>query len=169
MPFDFDFIGVQNYTREIVKHSWYVPYLQGKIVEARKRGDIPLTTMGWEIYPKSIYKMLKKYGEYEGVKELVITENGVAFEDQVVEKKIKDAYRVNYLQSLFYEVLRAKKEGVNVKGYFIWLMDNFERTERYAQRFGLVYVDFETQQRIIKDSGYWYSRFLKSSKVHRLF
>ncbi len=166
LPFDFDFIGVQNYTQEIVRHAWFVPYLQGQIVEAGKR-NVPTTEMGWEVSPKSIYHMLKKYSEYEGIRELIVTENGAAFPDKLVDNKIKDVERTKFLQAYIREVLRAKKEGVNVYGYFIWtLMDNFEWAEGYQSRFGIVHTDFETQKRTIKDSGYWYSRFLKSSKVH---
>lgn len=167
MAFDFDFIGIQNYTREIVKHTWFVPYLQGQIVEAQTR-EVETTTMGWEVYPKSIYHMLKKYSQYDGVKEIVVTENGAAFPDVLKENRIEDAERVKFLQSYICEMLKAKKEGVNVTGYFLWtLMDNFEWAEGYSQRFGIVHVDFESLKRTIKDSGFWYSRFLKSSKVRQ--
>ena len=166
LPFNFDFIGVQNYTQEVVKHVWFVPYLQGQIVEAQKR-NVSTTTMGWEVSPISIYHMLKKYSQYENAPELMVTENGAAFPDVVEENKIKDVERTKFLQAYIKEVLRAKKEGVNVNGYFIWtLMDNFEWAEGYKPRFGLVHTDFETQKRTIKDSGFWYSRFLKSAKVH---
>lgn len=165
MPFDFDFIGLQNYTREIVKYNWYMPYLQGQIVKAEER-DVEMTTMGWEVYPKGIYKMLKKFDAYENVKSIIVTENGVAFEDHYADGHVKDPKRIKFLQSYIREVLRAKKNGVKVDGYFVWsLMDNFEWAEGYVPRFGLIYNDFETQKRVVKDSGYWYSRFLKSSKV----
>ncbi|WP_109829450.1 GH1 family beta-glucosidase [Reichenbachiella versicolor] len=169
MPFDFDFIGIQNYTREVVKHAWFVPYLQAQLVKAEDRDVKNMTTMGWEVYPKSIYNMLKKYNEYGKIKEFIITENGAAFEDEVIDGKVADQDRVKYLQSYLYEVLRAKKKGINVTGYFLWtLMDNFEWAEGYTQKFGIVHTDIETQKRIIKDSGYWYSRFLKSSIVHHM-
>ncbi|PIB36166.1 beta-glucosidase [Reichenbachiella sp. 5M10] len=165
MVFDFDFVGLQNYTREVVRHNWYMPYLQGQIVKAEER-DVELTTMGWEVYPKGIYKMLKKFNAYDKVKSILVTENGVAFDDQLENGHVKDPKRVKFLQSYICEVLKAKRSGVKVDGYFIWsLMDNFEWAEGYEPRFGIVYNDFETQKRIVKDSGYWYSRFLKSSKV----
>lgn len=168
LAFDFDFIGIQNYTREVVKHSWYIPYLQGQIVKAEDR-NVETTQMGWEVYPKSIYKMLKKFNKYEGIKSLIVTENGVAFHDELFDGSIKDPKRIKYIQSYLYEILKAKKEGVNVNGYFIWsLMDNFEWAEGYEPTFGLVYIDPVTKQRMVKDSGYWYSRFLKSAKVHFL-
>jgi len=168
MHFDFDFIGVQNYTREVVKANWMIPYMKGQIVNADER-KVPLTTMNWEVYPQSIYKVLKKFDTYEGVKELVITENGVAFPEKVIEGRIKDLDRIQFVQSYLNQVLKAQREGVNVTGYFIWtLLDNFEWAEGYTQRFGLIHTDFETQERIIKDSGRWYKRFLQSAKVRNL-
>ncbi|AWH84662.1 beta-glucosidase [Flavobacterium album] len=161
MKFDFDFIGVQNYTREVVKHSIFVPYLNAVLVKAQNR-KVPLTAMGWEIYPPSIYHMLKKYGAYEGVKKIYITENGAAFTDQPVNGEVKDDQRIQYINDHLKQVLNAKNEGVNVRGYFVWtLLDNFEWAEGYHPRFGLVHVDFDTQQRIIKASGHWYKSFLQ--------
>ncbi len=160
MQFDFDFIGVQNYTREVVKHSIFVPYLNAVLVKAENR-KVPLTAMGWEIYPPAIYHMLKKYAEYENMPRMYITENGVAFPDTSLEGKVNDPERIQYIKNYLKQVLRAKDEGVDVQGYFVWtLLDNFEWAEGYHPRFGLVHVDFETQQRIIKSSGHWYKAFL---------
>lgn len=168
MHFDFDFIGIQNYTREVVKYNWMIPYMKGQIVNADER-KVPLTTMNWEIYPKSIYHMLKKFAAYDGVRELIVTENGVALPDRVIDGRIKDLDRIQFIQNYLHQVLKAQKEGVNVKGYFLWtLLDNFEWAEGYTQRFGLIHTDFNTQKRIIKDSGYWYQRFLKSARVRNL-
>ncbi len=97
--------------------------------------------MNREVYPKFVYNILKKFGKYSQIKELVITENGAAFEDTVTENKIKDTDRVQFLQACINEVLHAKKEGINVTGYFIWtLLDNFEWAKGYTQRFGLVHM-----------------------------
>ncbi|MDA0194919.1 MAG: GH1 family beta-glucosidase [Bacteroidetes bacterium] len=168
MIFEFDFIGIQNYTHEVVKHSYLIPYLKGQIVNADER-NVPITTMNWEVYPSAIYHILKKFGKYDKIKELIVTENGAAFEDSVISGKIRDLDRIQFIQSYLDAVLRVKNEGVKVTGYFIWtLLDNFEWAEGYTQRFGLVYTDFITNQRIIKDSGYWYYRFLNSSKVRCL-
>ncbi len=162
MKFDFDFIGVQNYTREIVKHSYFTPYLKASIIKANKR-KVPSTLMNWEIYPKSIYKMLKKYSKYDKVKKIYVTENGAAFYDTKSNDAIHDANRRNYIKEHIKQILKAKKEGVNVQGYFIWtLMDNFEWAEGYYPRFGIIYTDFKTQERIIKSSGYWYKSFLEN-------
>lgn len=161
MRFDFDFIGLQNYTREIVKHSIFVPYLNAVQIKAQNR-KVPLTAMGWEIYPPAIYHILKKFGEYEQMPKIYITENGAAFPDVPVGGKVNDIQRIQYISDHLRQVLKAKNEGVNVEGYFVWtLLDNFEWAEGYHPRFGLVYVDFDTQQRIIKSSGYWYKDFLK--------
>ena len=117
--------------------------------------------MKWEVYPQSIYNILKKYAEYPGMPEIIVTENGAAFPDFVIDGKVQDDRRIAYLQLHLAEVLKAKNEGVNVNGYFVWtLMDNFEWAEGYHPRFGLIHVDFETQKRIIKASGHWYKRFL---------
>jgi len=163
-----DFIGVQNYTREIVEACWYVPYLKARLINAKKRG-VPHTEMEWEVYPESIYKMLMQFSKYQPDKPLIVTENGAAFPDQWLGgDEVKDARRTAYLQTHIEQVLRAKNEGIDVRGYFVWtLMDNFEWAEGYRPRFGLVYVDFDSQKRIIKDSGKWFSNFI--SKEEALF
>lgn len=162
LVFDFDFIGVQNYTREVAKYKWFIPYMKGLEIKPEKRDAEEVTEMGWEVYPESIYEMIKQFAAYKGVKKIIITENGSAFSDKVVNNRVHDAARINYYQRYLEQVLRAKNEGYNVGGYFCWsLMDNFEWSEGYNLRYGLVYIDFETQARIIKDSGLWFKEFLK--------
>lgn len=161
MKFDFDFIGIQNYTREIVKSSWFTPYVKANLITAQKR-KVPITAMRWEIYPEAIYQMVKKFRSYPQIKKLYITENGAAFPDELVDGKVNDIERKSYLQSHIKQVLRAIDEELNVDGYFVWtLIDNFEWAEGYHPRFGLVYVDFETQERTMKESGLWFASFLK--------
>lgn len=158
--FDFDFIGVQNYTREVVKHSFFIPYIKATIVKASDR-NVPTTLMNWEVYPPSIYQMLKKINAYPQIRQLIVTENGAAFPDYLEKGSVHDVSRKEYLQSYMEQLLRAKREGVKVNGYFIWtLTDNFEWAEGFHPRFGIIYVDFDTQERIIKDSGIWYKEFL---------
>ncbi len=160
MKFDFDFIGLQNYTREIVKGNALIPYLHGLPVPAKKRGA-EITENGWEVYPEGIYHLLKKYAAYPNMPKIIITENGAAFEDTVEDGKIQDIKRTDFLKKYLEQVLKAKNEGVNVGGYFCWsFMDNFEWAEGFKPRFGLVHIDFKTQQRIVKDSGLWYKDFL---------
>ncbi|MGZ5287058.1 MAG: glycoside hydrolase family 1 protein, partial [Flavisolibacter sp.] len=165
MAFDMDFIGLQNYTREVVKYSTVMPYLNARIVKAIKR-DVPVTEMGWEIYPEGMYRMLKRIDSYENIKKIIITENGAAFPDVVVNGHVHDTNRINFFHQYLEQVQKAKNEGVKVDGYFAWsFTDNFEWAEGYSKRFGLVYVDYETQKRIIKDSGLWFKSFLEPSQI----
>lgn len=160
IQFDFDFIGIQNYTREVVKWTPFVPMIWGRLVNAKKR-KVGYTTMEWEVYPPSIFHMLKKFYSYEKVKEVIVTENGAAFPDAVENGAVDDPYRLDYLKKYIAQVKKAKEEGVNVTGYFVWtLLDNFEWAEGFHQRFGLVHIDYETQKRTIKTSGKWYAKFL---------
>ncbi|SEK95460.1 GH1 family beta-glucosidase [Parapedobacter koreensis] len=161
LPFDFDFIGIQNYTREMIRHSYFVPYLRAQLVPAKKRRVPLLTEMGWEVYPEAIYEMIKQFNAYPNIPDIYITENGAAFADVVENGAVHDDLRIRYLKDHLAQVLRAKREGLNIHGYFIWtLMDNFEWAEGYHARFGLVHLDFDTQQRTVKDSGKWYGDFL---------
>jgi beta-glucosidase len=163
LAFDMDFTGLQNYTRELVTHAPFMPFVKAKIVKAARR-NVPQTLMGWEVHPPAIYKALKRLNGYKQIKEIIVTENGAAFADTHEDGRINDFMRVKYLQDHIAQVLTAKQEGVRVNGYFVWtLLDNFEWAEGFYPRFGLVYVDFDTQQRVIKNSGRWYSHFLKDT------
>ena len=163
LAFDMDFIGVQNYTREVVARSFFTPLIWAKVIKADER-HVDITEMNWEVYPESIYEMLMKFSKYKNFKEIIVTENGAAFPDIPVEGKINDIKRIEFLKQYISQVLRAKNQGVNVTGYFVWsFTDNFEWAEGYRPRFGLVYVDFKTQERIIKDSGNWFSEMIKKS------
>ncbi|OCX53435.1 beta-glucosidase [Mucilaginibacter sp. PPCGB 2223] len=161
MTFDFDFIGLQNYTREIVKASFFVPYVGARLVKPEKR-NVPVTAMKWEVYPQAIYHIIKQFEAYPQVKKIIITENGAAFLDMVTGGIVDDPLRLGYLKDHIAQVLKAKQEGCKVGGYFIWtLTDNFEWAEGYHPRFGIIHVDFETQKRTVKSSGKWYGEFLK--------
>ncbi len=162
LPFSMDFIGLQNYTREKVSHSYLIPFLQAKIIKANKRA-VPSTLMNWEVHPPSIFNALKRYDSYAQIKEIIVTENGAAFEDQLVNNQVNDTKRTLYLQEHIEQVRLAQQMGVRVNGYFVWtLMDNFEWAEGFHPRFGLVHVDFMTQKRTIKMSGNWYKQFLSN-------
>ena len=165
LAFDMDFIGLQNYTREVVKYAPFMPFLRAKIIKADERNAIA-TLMNWEVYPEAIYHALKRLSKYDGIKEIIVTENGAAFKDEVIQNNIADGDRVDYLKSYIAQVLKAKKEGVPVTGYFVWtLLDNFEWAEGFHPRFGLVHVDFVSQQRTIKASGKWYASFIKKREL----
>ncbi len=160
MKVNFDFIGIQNYTKEVVKHHFFTPYLKAKLIPANKR-KVYHTQLLWEVYPEGIYEMIKKYAAYKNVKKIIITENGASFPDEVLDGQVQDKNRTNYLKAYIAQVLRAKQHGLPVEGYFIWsFLDNFEWGEGYQHRFGIVYVDYTTQQRIVKASGKWYQTFL---------
>lgn len=165
MAFDFDFIGLQCYTREIVRSSMLTPYIGAALVSAEKRKVPLITEMKWEVYPEAMHHILTKFNQYEGIKKIIITENGAAFPDTVENGEVNDTLRTQYIQDHLTQVLKAKNEGIKVDGYFVWsLTDNFEWAEGYHARFGLIHVDFETQQRTIKQSGRWYSQFLSDEK-----
>ncbi|TNF49013.1 MAG: beta-glucosidase [Bacteroidetes bacterium] len=161
IKFDFDFIGIQNYFRVVVKRTPFIPILWFKEVSAEKRGA-PVNEMGFEIYPKGIYEILKQFGEYDQVKRIIVTENGVCVKDELKNDAVHDPERTEFFINYLNYVKKAKEEGVPVEGYFVWsLTDNFEWSEGYQPRFGLVYVDFPTQKRVVKDSGYWFRDQLK--------
>lgn len=161
MAFDFDFIGLQNYFPMVVKYNAFIPIIQAWEVKAKKRKK-PHTAMGWEINPDSFYRIIKQFAAYPNIKNLMITENGAAFKDKLEAGKVHDQERIAYFESYLSAMLKAKNEGINIVGYMAWtLMDNFEWAEGYEARFGLVYNDFKTQERSIKDSGYWWKKFLK--------
>lgn len=160
-----DFIGIQNYTREVVRHSWWTPYIRAGIIPAAKR-KVPMTMLNWEIYPQGIRQLLRKFNEYPEVKSIIITENGAAFHDEVINGQVTDTARINYFRHYLAEVIEARNEGVMVNGYFAWsFTDNFEWAEGYYPRFGLVHVDYATQKRTIKASGHYYSEMIRTYKM----
>ena len=161
LKFDFDFIGIQNYTRIIAKFSFSMIPLFVKVVSP-KTMDVTLNEMKWEVYPEGIYRILKQFGSYKGIKKIIITENGVCFPDVLNDGKINDQQRIQFFKEYLAYVLKAKNEGVKIDGYFVWsATDNFEWAEGYNPRFGLIYIDYVTQKRYIKDSGFWFKDFLK--------
>jgi beta-glucosidase len=160
-----DFIGLQNYTREVVQYAPWVPYINAALVKAPNR-KVACTAMNWEIFPTGIYNCLKKMSEYKMIQKIIITENGAAFNDELNNGVVHDQDRIEFYNQYLKQVLRAKEEGVKVEGFFTWsLTDNFEWTEGFSKRFGLVYVDYLTQKRIIKSSGFWFKDFLHNVVV----
>jgi beta-glucosidase len=123
--------------------------------------------MGWEICAPAFRRMLNKIHIDYKLPPIFITENGAAFPDEVtVDGKINDMRRLDYLRQHISQVSLALQDGVDVRGYFVWsLLDNFEWGHGYSKRFGLIYVDFDTQKRTIKDSGEWYRRVIASNSI----
>jgi beta-glucosidase len=160
MKFDFDFIGVQYYYRTVAKKSM-MPGLRAKEIPPSDRGAVANELQG-EIYPDGLYQILKQYSRYKGVRNLIVTENGTCVPDKIEDGRVHDEARIKYFKDHLAAVLKAKNEGVNVTGYFVWSpTDNFEWNSGFRPRFGLVYVDFQTLQRTVKDSGLWFREFLK--------
>jgi beta-glucosidase len=112
-------------------------------------------------------RLLNKINDEYSLPPIYITENGAAFKDQVTaDGKVHDERRLDYLRQHFIQTHLAIQDGVDVRGYFVWsLLDNFEWAHGYTKRFGLVHVDFDTQERMIKDSGEWYRSVTASNEV----
>jgi beta-glucosidase len=121
------------------------------------RPELKHTTMGWGIDPEGLYDLLIRLRrDYPDVA-VYVTENGAAYDDEVVRGAVHDLDRIDYLRGHLNAVHRAIADGADVRGYFAWsLLDNYEWSFGYSQRFGIVHVDFDTQQRTPKDSAYWY-------------
>ena len=152
---DLDFLGVQYYTRlrapfRPIPGLWTIPGFGDD-------PDVEKTSLGWEIRPEGLGMVLDMVNAY-GYPRIVVTEGGASFVDELVEGRVHDQRRIAYYQSHLAQVKAAMERGVPVDGYFCWsLMDNFEWAEGFVPRFGLAYVDYETQHRYIKDSGYWFA------------
>lgn len=150
-----DLLGINYYTRTVVAYDEReLPLQATRTVPA----GTPVTATGWEVYPRGIREILTRVHEDYGPSRMVIAENGAAFDDLLVEGRVDDPRRESYLRSHLEEVLTAVTDGVPVTGYFVWsLLDNFEWAWGYSKRFGIVYVDYATQARILKQSGRWYA------------
>ncbi len=162
MSFDFDFIGLQNYFPLVIKFNAFIPIIQAWEIKAKSRKK-PHTAMGWEINADSFYNIIKQFAAYPNIKSIIITENGAAFNDKLVDGKVQDQDRIDFFKLYLTALLKAKNDGINITGYMAWtLMDNFEWAEGYNARFGLVYNNFKTQERTIKESGFWFKDFLNT-------
>ncbi len=140
-----DFLGVNYYTRSF-ERSPLLPPLE-------RRSGREATAMGWEVYPEGLTSVLEFVASRTGDLPLFVDENGAAY-DVDVEDPTRDPDRVAYLRRHLAAARTAIEHGVPLRGYFVWsLMDNFEWAQGYAHRFGIVHVDFETQERRIRDSG----------------
>lgn len=149
-----DFLGLNYYARSLVKADPASQPLGFSGLPA----EGPLTDMGWEITPYALYDLLLRIRRDWTELPIYITENGAAFADRVgADGQVEDHDRIAFLREHFIATGQAIRDGVNVKGFYVWsLMDNFEWALGYSKRFGLVYVDYETQRRIPKRSALWY-------------
>jgi beta-glucosidase len=157
-----DFLGVNYYTRSVIAYDASDPTGSRTVYQAGKLH----TEMGWEVYPEGLYEILKWVHDEYGAIPLYITENGAAFPDAPnAQGEVDDPLRVDYIRAHLEQAHRALREGIPLRGYFYWsLMDNFEWAFGYSKRFGLLYVDFETQRRTMKASGRWYAEFIATQQ-----
>ena len=156
-----DFLGVNYYTRNVVRHepkAW--PVHAGHVPQPGLH-----TEMKWEVYPEGLTEILLWVRDRYGAAPLYVTENGSAFEDpaplgDLVEDPLREAYLRGHLRA----ARRAIERGVDLRGYFAWsLLDNFEWSEGFSKRFGLIHVDYETQKRTAKASARFYARVVASA------
>jgi beta-glucosidase len=149
-----DFLGVNFYTRAIYRADADEHFFQIDPPE-------PRTDIGWEIYPKAFTELLVSLNDKYSLPPVYITENGAAMDDKLVDSVVNDLDRIDYYHNHLNAVNDAIEQGVQVNGYFAWsLMDNFEWAEGYLKRFGIVYVDYDTQVRTIKASGHAYKTLI---------
>lgn len=162
---EIDFLGINYYTRSLIKDAPEGDFLK---ISAVKNEGSEYTEMDWEVYPKGLYDLLVHLNDNYTDKPLYITENGSSYPDKLdKEGKVHDESRINYLRQHFISARKAIERGVPLKGYYVWsLMDNFEWAHGYSKRFGLIYVDYDNQQkRILKDSAYWYQQVIKNNGI----
>jgi beta-glucosidase len=148
-----DFLGMNFYFRQTVAYDPSAKPLPYKQVTK----PVERTFMGWEVHAPTFEELLLRFASEYKPKEIFVTENGSAWDDQVVNGKIDDQERISYLERHLDALFSARAKGVPVNGYFAWsLMDNFEWAYGYGKRFGLIYVDYPTQKRIPKSSAHYY-------------
>lgn len=157
-----DMLGINYYTRTVTKYDRKTPVVAA--VQVQPEGN-EYSGM-WEIYPQGIYEVLTRvWNDYHPQCDLMVTENGIPVPDGVdFDGHIRDERRIRYLRDHLLQIHRAMEAGVPVKGYFHWsLMDNFEWALGYGPRFGLIYVDYQTLERTIKESGYWFAKVIQDN------
>jgi beta-glucosidase len=159
-----DFLGVNYYTRRVERdHPDYLPLRTRHVPQPQHT----TTDTHWEVFPDALTRVLLWVNERYGAGKLpiYITENGAAFYDppHTIDGRIEDPLRVEYYRQHLRAAHRAMSQGVNLRGYYAWsLLDNYEWAHGYSKRFGIVHVDYETQQRTIKSSGRYYSSVIRS-------
>ena len=159
----FDFLGINYYTRGLTKYD------PANLVERATRIRNPraaYSETSWEVFPQGLTDILLWTTERYGRMPLYITENGAAFYDPptATDGRVEDPLRVNYLRSHLHAVLDAIEQGADVRGYMCWsLLDNYEWALGYSKRFGIVHVDYETQERTPKDSARFYAKVIEGN------
>jgi beta-glucosidase len=159
-----DFIGLNYYRRAVLDAA---EPDRGGMGDPTQNPDGDHTEMGWEIYPQGLFELIMNvYTEYRP-QNILITENGASYSDGPgPDGRVHDERRIHYLHGHIAAVQRAIQHGAPVGGYFVWsLLDNFEWSLGFSQRFGIIYVDFESQLRLPKDSAVWYSRVIEENSL----
>jgi beta-glucosidase len=157
-----DFLGINYYFRSFVAWNDNQSPLNAQSVF---REEVPHTEMGWEISPESFTKILVRVNKDYSPEGIYITENGASFADPAPQNGVvEDPLRIDYLKGHLEAVEKALEQGVPMQGYFLWsFMDNFEWAHGYSKPFGIVHVNFDTQERTFKRSAYWYRDFIRSN------
>jgi len=152
-----DFLGVNNYSRLVIGGG-------GKPL---RNSNAVYTDMDWEVYPDGLYEVLIRLRDEYAVPTIYVTENGAAFGDiRGHDGEVLDPERQDYLEGYIRAVGRAVQAGVPVSGYFVWsFLDNFEWAHGYSMRFGIVYVDYPTLERVPKGSFHWYGDLIRRHRA----
>jgi beta-glucosidase len=155
-----DFLGVNYYFPETIQDAPGEGPLSVRVLPPK---DVETTALGWEVAPEGLAELLARIENDYHPGPMYITENGACYDDVVgPDGAVRDEARARYLQRHLAALRQVIAQGVPVKGYFAWsLVDNFEWAEGYLRRFGLVHIDYATQERRLKDSGKWYRGFLR--------
>ena len=165
-----DYIGVNYYFRQIVANlktpAPTKPSYDAMGFDHFNGKEGPLTEIGWEVYPRGMYEIVQRVSQDYKLP-IEITENGCSYGDYPdASGRVNDTRRIHYYREHLRELARAIHDGADVRGYHSWsILDNFEWSEGYTQRFGMVFVDFPTQRRFMKDSAKWYSRVAATNTI----
>lgn len=153
-----DFLGINFYFRQTIASD---PYGSPLPIKNIRRENVKRTAMDWEVHAPAFQEILTRIHRDYKPKEIYITENGSAWDDEIISGEINDEERISYMQSHLDAMFAAQKQGAPIRGYFAWsFMDNFEWAYGYDKRFGLVYVDYKTQKRTPKKSAIYYRELL---------
>ena len=157
---DFDFWGIQTYTREVVKSAWYIPYLGAMLVKPKHR-NVETSIMGWETYSDGIPYFLERFAKYDPDKPLWLSECGMALaEDE------DDSKRIDYYKKVIVGMDTVLRKGVRLQGILLWtLVDNFEWAEGYIPKFGIASFDPNTLDRTLKKTAHWLQDYLSNVKL----
>ena len=169
---ELDFIGINNYSREFAYYTPWVPILnawvegQDELPDSEYlRDGVQYTSMGWEVYPQGLADVLTWFREDYGNPKVLITENGASFNDDVIQGRVCDQKRIDFLSQYMTAAKQQIDLGSNLHGYFIWtLLDNFEWAAGYDKQFGLIHVDRQSLQRTVKQSGWWLKQVIADNK-----